>query len=221
MADENLLATFEQSLRQARATRSRMAARLADLEAEADKVRGEIAEVDALANQTEAAIYRLLTSMISPVAAVSDAEIEAAMRHDAAAAARQMPGAPAHYGHNNGGAAIGNNLASNNYAHQPIAHQPPSAPYQSGPAGNFQPVNDRFLDRTIPQATTVLLRESSGPLHVNEIHKRLIEGGFNFTGHNPTISIAVSLNRNRRFRKVAPGTFDLVMRDAAQQQQAS
>jgi hypothetical protein len=76
--------------------------------------------------------------------------------------------------------------------------------------------SDRFVDRTIPQATTMLLREAGEPLHVNEIYNRLLEGGFNFTGHNPTISIAVSLNRNGRFRKVAPGTFDLVMRDASQ-----
>jgi hypothetical protein len=38
-----------------------------------------------------------------------------------------------------------------------------------------------------------------------------------FKGNNPTISIAVSLNRNRRFRKVEPGTFDLVMREASHQ----
>jgi hypothetical protein len=44
----------------------------------------------------------------------------------------------------------------------------------------------------------------------------LVAGGMEFKGENPTISIAVSLNRNRRFRKVAPGTFDLVMRDASQ-----
>ena len=44
----------------------------------------------------------------------------------------------------------------------------------------------------------------------------MLIGGFQFTGQNPTISIAVSLNRNNRFRKVAPGTFDLVIRDAAQ-----
>ena len=61
----------------------------------------------------------------------------------------------------------------------------------------------------------MLLREAGEPLHVNEIYNRLMEGGFNFTGHNPTISIAVSLNRNGRFRKVAPGTFDLVMREAS------
>ncbi|HWS55385.1 MAG TPA: hypothetical protein VN228_14705, partial [Pyrinomonadaceae bacterium] len=81
---------------------------------------------------------------------------------------------------------------------------------------DIEPTSDRFFERTIPQATAVLLRESGGPLHVNEIYNRLLEGGFQFTGQNPTISIAVSLNRNRRFRKVAPGTFDLVIRDAAQ-----
>jgi len=80
---------------------------------------------------------------------------------------------------------------------------------------NIVPLNDKFFDRTIPQAATMILREAGGPLHVNEIYNRLMEGGFSFTGHNPTISIAVSLNRNSRFRKVAPGTFDLVIRDAA------
>lgn len=198
MADENLLTTFEQSLRQARATRSRLASRLSELEAEAEKVRGEILEVDALANQTEAAIYRLLSSMIgaapAPATAVSDAELEAAMRQDTARSQQQQQ--PHH--HNLGHA---------------LHHS--SSPAQAA-ASNVQPISDRFLDRTIPQAATMLLREAGCPLHVNEILSRLKEGGFLFTGHNPTISIAVSLNRNRRFRKVAPGTFDLVIRDAAQ-----
>lgn len=194
MPDENLLSTFEQSLRQARATRSRLAARLTELEAEAQKIRGEIEEVESLANQTERAILRLLTSMIetAPVASsvgnsnatVSDVELEIAMRQDAA-----------------------RNASASYHQTRP---SPQSAHH------NVETLSERFLDRTIPQATTVLLRESGGPLHVNELHKRLLEGGFNFTGHNPTISIAVSLNRNRRFRKVAPGTFDLVIRDAAQ-----
>jgi HB1, ASXL, restriction endonuclease HTH domain len=79
---------------------------------------------------------------------------------------------------------------------------------------NVEAISDRFMDRTIPQAVTMLLREEGAPLHVNEIYNRLLEGGFKFTGANPTISIAVSLNRNGRFRKIAPGTFDLMMRDA-------
>lgn len=197
MSQDNLLATLEQSLRQTRATRAARAARLAELEAEAEKVRAEIAELDMLASQTEASMYRLLTSVLgsndltAPPPAVSDAELEAAMRQDAAerrASAR---------------------------AQTLQRHDVP--PVRAG----IEAVSDRFFDRTIPQAATVLLREAGGPLHVNEIYNRLVEGGFNFTGHNPTISIAVSLNRNRRFRKVAPGTFDLVMRDATQATQAS
>lgn len=191
MPNENLLATLEQSLRHARAARNRLATKLAELEAEADTVRQEIAEMDTLAAQTEASIFRLMSSMLSVGAqhvspAPSDAEIEAAMRRDAA---QRSPYAPKTV---------------------PIPHDIPTL------RPNIEIKSDRFADRTIPQATTMLLRESGEPLHVNEIYNRLVEGGFNFTGHNPTISIAVSLNRNGRFRKVAPGTFDLVMRDASQ-----
>lgn len=191
MPNENLLATLEISLRSARAARNRLATKLAELEAEADTVRQEISEMDTLASQTEASIFRLMSSMLSggiqaASPAPSDAEIEAAMRRDAAA---RSPYAPKTV---------------------PLPHDIPTL------RPSIEIKSDRFADRTIPQATTMLLREAGEPLHVNEIYNRLVEGGFNFTGHNPTISIAVSLNRNGRFRKVAPGTFDLVMRDASQ-----
>ena len=190
MPNENLLATLEQSLRQARASRNRLAGRLSELEAEADTLRAEIAEMDTLASQTEASIFRLMSSMLSSgttqqSSAPSDAELEAAMRRDAAARHYQQKTVPTPH------------------------DLPPLRP-------DIEVKSDRFTDRTIPQAATMLLREAGEPLHVNEIYNRLVEGGFNFTGHNPTISIAVSLNRNGRFRKVAPGTFDLVMRDASQ-----
>jgi hypothetical protein len=197
MPDDNLLATLEQSLRQTRSTRNRLAARLADLELEAEKLRTELGEMDAIATQTEAAMFRILSSVLNNVPAhhqqqqqqsPSDTEIEVALRRDD------------FHGRNN---------------RQPV--------YQTVPRSTLPPVradvevtSERFLDRTIPQATALLLRESGAPLHVNEIYNRLLEGGFQFTGHNPTISIAVSLNRNGRFRKVAPGTFDLTIRDAAQ-----
>jgi hypothetical protein len=194
MPDDNLLATLEQSLRQTRATRNRLAARLADLELEAEKLRTELGEMDAIATQTEAAMFRILSSVLNTMpaksASPSDAEIEVALRRDEAQA--------------------------RNSQHQ-------QQTYQTVPRSTLPPVradvevtSERFLDRTIPQATAMLLREAAVPLHVNEIYNRLLEGGFQFTGHNPTISIAVSLNRNRRFRKVAPGTFDLTIRDAAQ-----
>ena len=186
---ENLLSRLEQSLRQSRAARMHLAARLRELEAEADSVRAELAEMDNLASQTEAAIYRLLSSVLTSgninIGLPSDAELEAAMRQS--------------------------------QSQSPVRPQIPIERRTQIPTvrNNVEALSDRFMDRTIPQAVTLLLREEGGPLHVNEIYNRLLEGGFKFTGQNPTISVAVSLNRNTRFRKVAPGTFDLVMRDAS------
>ena len=202
MPDENLLATLENGLRQARGTRSRLASRLADLEAEAERVRTELNEMDAIISQTEAAMFRILSSMFGSqsTSAPSDAEIEFALRRDAATAPRVAPPPP-----------------QVSYTQsQPVQREHDFRHHIPPIRADIEPKSDRFFERTIPHATAVLLRESGGPLHVNEIYNRLLEGGFQFTGQNPTISIAVSLNRNRRFRKVAPGTFDLVIRDAAQ-----
>jgi hypothetical protein len=187
LMSENLLSRLEQSLRQSRAARMHLAARLRELEAEADSVRAELAEMDTLASQTEAAIYRLLSSVLASgniaLGLPSDAELEAAMRQSPSPSRPQVP-----------------------------VERRPQIPTVRN---NVEAISDRFMDRTIPQAVTLLLREEGGPLHVNELYNRLLEGGFKFTGQNPTISVAVSLNRNTRFRKVAPGTFDLVMRDAS------
>ena len=191
---DNLIARLEQSLRDSRAARMRLSARLRELEAEADTVRTELAEMDTLASQTEAAIYRLLSSVLAAnnlsSGLPSDAELEAAMRQSTP---QPRSPAPAHI------------PSSSEIRRQPI----PTV------RNNIEALSDRFMDRTIPQAVTLLLREEGAALHVNEIYNRLLEGGFKFTGQNPTISVAVSLNRNGRFRKIAPGTFDLVMRDAS------
>jgi len=165
-----------------------LGARLRELEAEADAVRAELAEMDTLASQTEAAIYRLLSSVLASnnlsSSLPSDSELEAAMRYSS-----------------------------------PAERNSPAVEERRQPIplirSHVEALSDRFMDRTIPQAVTLLLREEGGPLHVNEIYNRLLEGGFRFSGQNPTISIAVSLNRNNRFRKVAPGTFDLMIRDAS------
>src|SRR5215472_10887344 len=188
--NDNLIARLQQSLRDSRAARLRLALRLRELEAEADTVRAELAEMDNLAGQTEASIFRLLSSLMTPSGGPvnglpSDAELEAAMRYPRSQTQTRS--------------------SQNDIRRQPI---PPIR-------GNVEAISDRFMDRTIPQAVTLLLREEGGALHVNELYNRLLEGGFKFTGQNPTISIAVSLNRNGRFHKVAPGTFDLMMRDAS------
>src|ERR1041384_5734767 len=149
---ENLLSRLEQSLRQSRAARMHLAARLRELEAEADSVRAELAEMDTLASQSEAAIYRLLTSVLASGSLSggtfsnglpSDAELEAAMR-PAAAPVRAPFGVEAR--------------------RQEIPTLRP----------NTEPMSDRFMDRTIPQAVTLLLREEGGPLHVNELYNREI-----------------------------------------------
>lgn len=69
--------------------------------------------------------------------------------------------------------------------------------------------NVRFTDFRIPQAASIVLREANSPLHVSEIYRRLAEGGFEFRGQHQLITLAVSLSRSKRFRKVSPGTFDL------------
>jgi len=189
MANETLIARLEQSLRQSRGARTRLSARLAEIEAEAEIIRAELIEMDTLAGQTEAAIFRLLSNVMSGpstqvgTTSVGELEIELQRR-----------------------------LAQAELSQHPLPQQRHNVPVMRS---HIEATSDRFFDRTIPQATTMILREANGPLHVNEIYNRLLDGGFSFTGHNPTISIAVSLNRNSRFRKVAPGTFDLVIRDAA------
>ena len=219
--NDNLIARLEQSLRESRAARMHLSARLRELEAEADTIRTELAEMDHLASQTQSAIYRLLASVLaannmSPgfSGLPSDAELEAAMRQSTPAARVQT-------------------RVEVSYQPNPpveVSYQPtppvevrrqhiPAVDVRRQPIpivrSNVEAISDRFMDRTIPQAVTMLLREEGAPLHVNEIYNRLLEGGFKFTGANPTISIAVSLNRNGRFRKSAPGTFDLMMRDAS------
>ena len=69
--------------------------------------------------------------------------------------------------------------------------------------------NVRFTDFRIPQAATIVLREANRPMHVSEIFRRLSQGGFEFRGMHQQITLAVSLSRSKRFRKVAPGTFEL------------
>ena len=79
------------------------------------------------------------------------------------------------------------------------------------PVQKLEPIsgNVRFNDFRIPQAATIVLREAGHALHVSEIYQRMAEGGFEFRGQHQLITLAVSLSRAKRFRKVAPGTFEL------------
>jgi hypothetical protein len=208
MLNENLIATLEQSLRQTRNAQNRLLGRLREVETEAESLRQEIEAMENSAAQTEAAIYSLLATMGSsnnkswktPAPRKQydyndEYELEQEMmRHQRSIPPNQ------NQQHDN----YRNNTVSyfNNQRNIPTIGQ------------NIEPISHRFTDRTITQACTLLLREHGRPLHVNELYNMLVAGGMEFTGNNPTISIAVSLNRNRRFYKVAPGTFDLSIKDA-------
>lgn len=201
MLDENLIATLEQSLRQTRNAQNRLMARLREVEYESERLREEIDALENSAAQTESAIDSLLVTMRSsgrrPQTSKTDLGTPVrdtpVVRREAANSPtlneeRRPSGSVSYFGQNRG-----------------VPHR----------TNNIEAISHRFADRTITQACTLLLREAGKPLHVNELYNLLVSGGMQFKGNNPTISIAVSLNRNRRFRKVEPGTFDLIMRDAS------
>lgn len=210
MLDENLIATLEQSLRQTRNAQSRLLTRLREVESEADRLRQEIEALENSALQTEQAIFSLLATMRSSNQTWNlpnrqqnsdDYDLPSDIQRQKRTNTNNQP--PQNNGYySNPISYINNNNNNNN------RNIPPVSP-------RMEPISYRFAERTITQACSLLLREAGGALHVNELYNLLLAGGMEFTGNNPTISIAVSLNRNKRFRKVAPGTFDLVMRDAS------
>jgi hypothetical protein len=209
--NENIIATLEQSRQQTLNQRSHLVNRLRAIESEAEGLRQEIETLDKIAMQAEEAIVSLLStsraSRTIPARQNSlDREMEDISRtpYDKS----HQPPPPTHYQPHN---------PMPNYAPQNanVVSMQRNFRHYIPPINNEVQVRDnRFAHVTITQACMLLLREASEPLHVNELYNRLLEGGFLFSGNNPTISIAVSLNRNRRFRKVAPGTFDLTIRDA-------
>jgi hypothetical protein len=200
MLDENLISTLEQSLRQTRNAQNRLLVRLREVESEAQRLRQEIEALENSASKTEAAIFSLLATIRSGnqswnITKDTDLEEDFEMPELKRPKRNHSNNLP---NYNRGSVSYLNN-----------ARNVPTATHK------IEPISHRFAERTITQACSLLLREAGEPLHVNELYNLLCAGGMEFTGNNPTISIAVSLNRNKRFRKVAPGTFDLVMREAS------
>ncbi len=220
MINENLIATLEQSLRQTRNAQSRLVGRLREVESEADSLRQEIQAMENSAAQTGEAIYSLLATMGTgnkswKVKKHPDYENERNDDYNLELEAKRY--SRQNSNNQNPSSANNQNASPNNdYRNNSVAYINNNSRNVPSISRNFEPVSHRFTDRTITQACTLLLTEATSALHVNELYNLLVAGGFEFKGNNPTISIAVSLNRNRRFRKVAPGTFDLVMRNASQ-----
>jgi hypothetical protein len=68
----------------------------------------------------------------------------------------------------------------------------------------------KYAGMSVPQAALTLLKEAGRPMHAKDIYLKLLEGGVRIRGKTPVTSVAISLKRDKRFRKVAPNTFELV-----------
>ncbi len=68
----------------------------------------------------------------------------------------------------------------------------------------------KYAGKSVPEASYQILREASRSMHAKELLQRLIEGGLQIKGKTPLTSVATSLNRDKRFKKVGPNTFEAV-----------
>lgn len=68
----------------------------------------------------------------------------------------------------------------------------------------------KYAGMSVPQAAISLLKETGRPMHAKDIYLKLLEGGVRIRGKTPVTSVAISLKRDKRFKKVAPNTFELV-----------
>lgn len=213
MLDDNFIVNLEKSLDQTRSQQSRLSARLAELEDEAQGLRKEIEQLEQLAIQFEQNIDGLLVTMqggsrrrlASSIRIEDDGEQQRASVPQPVSRPAPVKKRPSFLP-----------ALRENHSNSSIAYINQNRGGVPRIREAIEPISHRFSDRTITQSCTLLLREAGKPLHVNELYNLLVAGGMEFKGNNPTISIAVSLHRNRRFRKVEPGTFDLVMREASQ-----
>ncbi|MDQ3009840.1 MAG: winged helix-turn-helix domain-containing protein [Acidobacteriota bacterium] len=182
--NDTALAALQRSLTENREAKRKIQARVAEIEAESASLRSQINSLDTIIEQTE----HVLLQMLFP-------------------ALQQQAPAPS------------SNLHSSPHAAHPIFRQSFRSRETNAETDIDAEVarltqsekssNVRFTDFRIPQAASIVLREANGPLHVSELYRRLSDGGFEFRGQHQLITLAVSLSRSKRFRKVAPGTFDL------------
>jgi len=189
MINDQLIATLEKSLRETRNAQHRLMARLREVEIEAQRLREEIQALENSAAQTESAIDSLLVNLRSGNSIFASSNISGESTE------RLSTGYAAFDRDNRGSGAPFDSRVPSNVS---VFSRRRSVPTRGN---NIEPVSNRFADRTITQACALLLREAGRPLHVNELYNLLVAGGMEFKGNNPTISVAVSLNRNRKFRK--------------------
>jgi hypothetical protein len=174
--NDTALASLQRSLGEYREAKRKTKTRLAEIEAEAEMLRSQLSTIDAIIEQTEIALRKVL-----------------------------FPSDPQD-------SRVDGRLDNRSVSYEFATYRPSEVEIEAEVAKiqrNEEASNVRFNDFRIPQAATVILREASSALHVSEIYRRMAEGGFEFRGQHQLITLAVSLSRSKRFRKVAPGTFEL------------
>ncbi len=187
--DDTALASLQRSLGEYREAKRKTKIRLAEIEAESEMLRSQLATIEAIIEQTEFALRKVLFPADYQFNHQSNYQSNRQSAHQS--------------GHPSGHQASGYEVAP---------YRPSEAEIEAEVAKlqqNEQSSNIRFNDFRIPQAATIILREANSSLHVSEIYRRMTEGGFEFRGQHQLITLAVSLSRSKRFRKVAPGTFEL------------
>jgi HB1/ASXL restriction endonuclease-like protein with HTH domain len=68
----------------------------------------------------------------------------------------------------------------------------------------------KYVGMSVSEAAYQILRDAGAAMHAKDIYQRLIEGGLRIKAKASVTSIATSLKRDCRFRKVAPNTFEAV-----------
>ncbi len=71
----------------------------------------------------------------------------------------------------------------------------------------------KYVGMSVPDAVHMILKEARRSMHAKELYQSLTEGGMQIRGKTPVTSVATSLKRDHRFRKVAPNTFEIVRQD--------
>lgn len=186
---------LHRAMREAREAKKSLDARLVELEAEAAMLRSQVSSLNAVIEQTSSALKLALFPAENPVTQTP-------------VSSPSVPLTPPVQSNRNFSPAD---------THQAALELEDLESIDAGVTTPPVSGNVRFNDFRIPQAATVVLREAGRPLHVSEIYQRMAEGGFEFRGQHQLITLAVSLSRAKRFRKVAPGTFELDQRYATGQ----
>lgn len=207
LTENTAIEAMHRALREARDAKKRVEARLLELESEAAMLRSQATSLEMVVEQTSSALRSALfpTDIFIPNPA------------PVAPAQQPMPQTYTQAPPNQYTTQAAPPRAQYTNYYQPESQQAAleledlEAIEAGIPVQKLEPIsgNVRFNDFRIPQAATIVLREAGHALHVSEIYQRMAEGGFEFRGQHQLITLAVSLSRAKRFRKVAPGTFEL------------